>query len=58
MKSKARIEPRKMKLPPILEIDEDGVPVFEAGPWSHPRWSSDEDTAGVQMDDWPSEFDD
>ena len=29
MKSKARIEPRKMKLPPILEIDEEGVPVFD-----------------------------
>ena len=52
MKPKARIEPRRNKLPPLLEIDEDGVPVAEFEPWREGRWSSDDDTPGVQMDDW------
>ena len=51
--------PRRAKLPPILEIDEDGLPVnerdFMGG--SH-RWSSDEDTPGVSLGEWPTEFDD
>jgi hypothetical protein len=49
MKSKARMEPRRAKLPPILEIDEDGVPVFEAGAWNPPRWSSDLVATGVLL---------
>jgi hypothetical protein len=57
MKSKARIEPRRTKLPPILEIDEDGIPVAEFE-WRHGRWSSDDEAPGLQMDDWPSELDD
>jgi hypothetical protein len=56
---KARSEPRRAKLPPLLEIDEDGIPVFEMEVGSRPRWTSDEDAAGgVQMGDWPTEFDD
>jgi hypothetical protein len=55
---KARTEPRRAKLPPILEIDEDGLPVFEMEVGSRPRWSSDEEATGVQMADWPTEFDD
>lgn len=58
MKPKARIEPRRAKLPPILDIDEDGVPVADFEPWRHERWSSDEEAPGVQMDDWPGELDD
>ena len=58
MKTKARIEPRRAKLPPLLEIDEDGVPVADFEPWRQGRWSSDEDTPGLQMDDWPAELDD
>lgn len=58
MKPKARIEPRRAKLPPILEIDEDGIPVSDFEPWRQVRWSSDEDTPGLQLDDWPGEFDD
>ena len=58
MKSKARIEPRKMKLPPILEIDEDGIPVNEHEMFTRPRWTSDDDTPSLQVDDWPTEFDD
>jgi len=58
MKPKARIEPRRTKLPPILEIDEDGIPVSDFEPWRQARWSSDDDTPGLQLDDWPGEFDD
>jgi hypothetical protein len=55
---KQRIEVRRAKLPPILEIDEDGIPVSEMGLWQRPRWSADGDTPTVQMGDWPTEFDD
>ncbi len=58
MKPKARVEHRKSKLPPILEIDEDGIPVADYEPWRNARWSSDEDTPGLQLDDWPAELDD
>jgi hypothetical protein len=44
---------RKMKLPPMLEIDEDGIPVAEMDSWPRPRWSSDEDTPSMQLGDWP-----
>ena len=55
---KQRIEPRRAKLPPILEIDEDGIPVNEMEPWSRQRWSDDEETPGVSLGEWPTEFDD
>jgi hypothetical protein len=58
MKPKARVEHRRSKLPPILEIDEDGLPIADYEPWRHTRWSSDEDTPGLQLDDWPGELDD
>ena len=46
------------KLPPILEIDEDGVPTFELDTLGK-RWSSDADDApGVQLGDWPMDLDD
>lgn len=54
-----RIERRRAKLPPILEIDEDGVAVAEGQEaWSRPSWSSDEDRIGFQLEDWPADFDD
>ena len=57
---KPRIEPRhRAKLPPILEIDEDGVPCAGMEMFERPRWSSDgDDDIGVQMGDWPTELDD
>lgn len=56
---KQRIEPRRAKLPPILEIDEDGLPVNEMEGWaSRPRWSSDSDTPAFSLGEWPTEFDD
>jgi hypothetical protein len=50
--------PRRAKLPPILEIDEDGMPVNEREFMTPVRWSSDEDAAGISMGEWPTEFDD
>jgi hypothetical protein len=57
---KQRVELRRAKLPPILEIDEDGIPVSEmdAASWQRPRWSADGEMPNVQMGDWPTEFDD
>ena len=56
---KPRLDPRRTKLPPILEIDEDGIPVSEHEAWGHPRWTgSGEEAEGVQLGDWPTEFDD
>ncbi|HSJ96435.1 MAG TPA: hypothetical protein VLC53_05155 [Myxococcota bacterium] len=55
---KARTDLRRSKLPPILEIDEDGIPVSEHESWGHPRWNGEDDVPGVQMGDWPTDFDD
>lgn len=58
MKPKPRSEPRRKKLPPILDLEEDGTPGAEFEPWRQARWSSDEEAQGVQLDDWPAEIDD
>lgn len=55
---KARTELRRPKLPPILEIDEDGMPIAEREPFEHHRWTSDDDGPGLQLGEWPTEFDD
>jgi hypothetical protein len=57
---KPRTELRRAKLPPILEIDEDGIAVSEHEAWGHPRWTSDDEAPGMglQLGDWPTEFDD
>ncbi len=55
---KARTDLRRAKLPPILEIDEDGIAVSEHESWGHPRWSADDETPVLQLGDWPAEFDD
>jgi len=57
---RARIEQRrvKMKLPPILEIDEDGLPVSDMQFHEGRSWSSDDEDPNVQMADFPAEFDD
>lgn len=58
---KHRIEHhRRMKLPPILEIDEDGLPVSDFDSWAHRRWSPPDvdDDAGATPRDWPLELDD
>ncbi|HEX7558209.1 MAG TPA: hypothetical protein VF386_03385 [Usitatibacter sp.] len=50
---------RRPALPPILEIDEDGLPVPEMNFAAGRRWSADGgEPAGVSMGDWPAELDD
>ena len=58
MKQKAE-SPRRMraKLPPLLEIDEEGLPVADFNLEGR-RWSSDQDEEGMQIGDWPAELDD
>ena len=53
-----RTELRRPKLPPILEIDEDGLPISEVEPYQSRRFSFDDDGPGVQLGEWPTEFDD
>ena len=55
---KQSIQPRRAKLPPILEIDEYGLAVNEREAFYRPRWSADGEIPEVRMDDWPAEFDD
>jgi hypothetical protein len=58
MKTRIHAPLRRAKLPPILEIDEDGVPVAEMGFFEPRRWSSDGEEPGVTLAEWPAEFDD
>lgn len=51
-------ERRLRKLPPLLEIDEDGLPVFEMELHEGRRWSSEDEDPSLQMADFPSELDD
>ena len=55
-----KIEHRRKvaKLPPILEIDEDGVPVSEMHIPPLRRWSADDEDSAIELGDWPMEFDD
>ena len=55
-----KIEHRRKapKLPPILEIDEDGIPVSEMHIPPLRRWSADEEDSAIELGDWPMEFDD
>jgi hypothetical protein len=58
MKQRLHHPLRRAKLPPILEIDEYGLPVSELSVTEGRRWSDDEDEASVQLGDWPIDFDD
>jgi hypothetical protein len=58
MKQMRTVKLRRPALPPILEIDEDGLPVAEMS-FENRRWTADGDEqGGVEMADWPTEFDD
>ena len=58
MKQMRTVKLRRPALPPILEIDEDGLPVAEMS-FEIRRWTADGDEqGGVEMGDWPTEFDD
>jgi hypothetical protein len=49
---------RRPVLTPILEIDDDGVPVFQTQ-FDGRRWHDEGDEPqGVELSDWPAEFDD
>lgn len=58
MKPRLHSSLRREKLPTILEIDEDGVPVSEMSFSEGRRWTADSDETSVQLGDWPTEFDD
>ena len=57
---KARTSPqlRRPKLPPILEIDEDALPLTEREVSQGRRFSFDDEGPGFQLGEWPTEFDD
>jgi hypothetical protein len=49
---------RRPAMLPILEIDDDGVPVFDTG-FDGRRWKEEDDEPlGVTLAEWPAEFDD
>jgi hypothetical protein len=59
MPAKHSVKMRRPSLPPILEIDEDGLPVYEMSVTEGRRWSGeDNDDPSVSLSEWPTEFDD
>ena len=48
---------RRPPMPPILEIDEDGLPISEMSVTEGRRWSGEDDETSLKLADWP-EFDD
>jgi len=49
---------RRPALPPILEIDEDGLPVSEMSITEGRRFTGDDDDPSVSLSEWHTEFDD
>ncbi len=58
MRHKMEHRRKAAKLPPILEIDEDGLPVSEMHIPPLRRWSADDADVSFEIGDWPTEFDD
>jgi hypothetical protein len=59
MKQMRTVKLRRPALPPILESDEDGLPVAEMNFGEGRRWTADEgEPGGVSMGEWPAELDD
>jgi hypothetical protein len=59
MPAKHSIKMRRPSLPPILEIDEDGLPICEMSVTEGRRWcGEDGDDPTVSLSEWPTEFDD
>jgi hypothetical protein len=59
MPAKHTFKMRRPSLPPILEIDEDGLPVSEMSVIEGRRWrGEDGDGPSVSLSEWPTEFDD
>ena len=58
MKQMRTVKLRRPALPPILEIDEDGL-LAEMNFGEGRRWTADGgEPSGVSMGDWPAELDD
>ncbi|HUQ27338.1 MAG TPA: hypothetical protein VM051_02035 [Usitatibacter sp.] len=59
MPAKHTVKMRRPSLPPILEIDEDGLPIAEMSVFEGRRWSGEDgDDPTVSLSEWPTEFDD
>jgi hypothetical protein len=59
MPAKHSVKLRRPSLPPILEIDEDGVPTADFSFIEGRRWSGEDgDDPTVSLSEWPTEFDD
>lgn len=59
MTLRQRAELRRLKhLPPILELDEEGVPFIDYEMHEGRRWSSDADGPVVHLGDFPTDLDD
>jgi hypothetical protein len=53
------IEYRRLKkLPPILEIDEDGLPISEMELHEGRRWSSEDEETSLRVSDFGADLDD
>lgn len=56
MRLRQRNELRRLKhLPPILEVDDEGVPLIDFELYEGRRWSSDADEPAVQLGEYPVE---
>ena len=59
MPAKQTVKLRRPSLPPILDIDEDGLPIAEMTIMEGRRWSGEDgDDPTVSLSEWPTEFDD
>jgi hypothetical protein len=58
MKPRLDHQPRRAKLPPILDLDDDDGDATAMQAWARPRWSSDGEEPGVTLEEWPTEYDD
>lgn len=58
MPARHSVRVKRPSLPPILEIDEDGLPISEMSIMEGRRWSGEDDDTRVSLGEWPTEFDD
>lgn len=56
MRVRQRTELRRLKhLPPLLELDDEGVPIIDFERHEGRRWSSDADEPVVRLGEFPAE---
>jgi len=58
MPAKHTLRAKRPSVPPILEIDEDGLPIAEMSIMEGRRWSGEDGDTHVSLGEWPTEFDD